>query len=69
MKDKYDTSEKFPDGTLKTDDEPPLLKTLNRMAGQIFKMTETIQDLRNQNQGLRKEFEELKRAVDLKGRP
>jgi len=66
MKDKYDTSEKFPDGTLKTDGEPALLKILNRMAGQIFKMTETIQDLRNQNQGLRKEFEELRQVIQPK---
>ncbi len=63
MKDKYDTSESFPDGTPKTDEEPPLLKIINRIGGSIFKLNESVEDIRKEIKDIRKLLAQLKEAI------
>jgi hypothetical protein len=40
MKDRFDTSTLFLDGTLKRKEESPLLRILNQMGGAIFNLHE-----------------------------
>jgi hypothetical protein len=63
MKDKFDTSTLFPDGTLKREEESPLLRILNQMGGAIFKLKENLLESKKQLTILSEKFEELNRFV------
>ncbi len=68
MKDKYDTSEVFPDGTPKnTDTETPFLNTLNRMAGSLFKTNDALEKIREEMKVVRWGLEQLREEFTKRG--
>ena len=69
MKDKFDTSYLFPDGTPKAEEETPLIKILNHISGAIFKLKEDLAEGKKQLTTLTEKFEELNRLITEKGMP
>ena len=64
MKDKHDTSESYPDGTPKTEEEPPLLKILNQIGGSIFKLNESVEGFRKEMKDIKDSFNQLKEKIN-----